>query len=83
MIEQRFKPAPAGAEQHLRSDFVKRVPGEMSSILPGKRLPDTETFLCPWCCAEAKPPEHGEHTGCTKCNLRWVAFGNALYLWTR
>jgi hypothetical protein len=81
MLSARYKIPPLDAEQHLRSDYVQHEPGPMSDIIPGKRLSSVEKFKCPLCCTDAPPPEHGHYTGCTSCDLKWVSFGNALYLW--
>lgn len=73
---------PKEAERFTRSDFITFKPGPASKILPRKSLPEVEEFFCPACGID-NPPPVSTADGCRRCDLRWVAYGNALYLWRK
>ena len=66
-------------ELHTLSDFLT-YPDAPSQIVPGKRHQLDPVFYCPKCGNETTEPEHGVHDSCDGCGLKWIAFGNAIYL---
>ena len=72
----QFKDIPEGAVQHLRSDYG-RTRYKRSRWILGKKLKEYYQ-VCPRCHDEVEM-EHGVPGGC--CDLKWVAFGNGLWLW--
>lgn len=69
-----------GVERFLVSDFTRGIEGEPSALLPGKMQSSRQQFHCPRC---DKPSiaQHGVTNRCD-CGLHWVAYGNALHIWT-
>ncbi len=78
-----IKDLPKNAERLVLSECVGSenytVP---SKWLEGRMITKTkETYVCPCCYSDAEVPQHGVEDLCRNCNLKWVAFGNALYVW--
>jgi hypothetical protein len=71
---------PAEAERHILSDFLKDH-AEPSKLLPGRMCAARRIFSCPSCGDEADEPQHGVGGRCQTCLLRWVSYGNMLYIW--
>lgn len=77
----RFKPAPPHSESLILSQFTRKQPSRPSRYVAGVMIDASETLICPSCSEEQRKPEHGGHTGCEACGLRFVVFGNSLNIW--
>lgn len=72
---------PAHAEMFNLSDFVSYKKGPPSKYIPSKRTADVQEFFCPACGIENPAPRHNKNSKCTRCDLQWIAVGNALSVW--
>ena len=72
---------PAHAEMFNLSEFITLKEGPISKYLPGRRLPNVREFFCPACGLENPEPMHNKNSGCTRCDLKWMAIGNAFAVW--
>lgn len=71
---------PANAECFSASDF-RRYTKKISKLVHGADCDGPTIFNCPRCAREHPDPEHGIGGECTSCDLKWVVYGNALYIW--
>jgi hypothetical protein len=78
---EKFVPAPPIAEQFPLREFIRERPAGDSRFLPGRLRPAVSVLSCPACEEEQIVPEHGTHTGCCQCDLKWVVFGATISIW--
>jgi len=73
---------PPEAELFLVGDFMREKEPTPSRILKNRFQVQERLFHCPRCGLEREEPEHARDGKCRGCNLRWRAYGNALWIWT-